>query len=68
MEAAILFRSLMPALGQLADQHHIALAHAEDKVVLAVREQGLDHIGGDRVALFQGTDQKHAPGKIGGDT
>ena len=54
-------------LGHLTDQDHIPLAHAEDKVALAVGEQGLDHIRGDGLSLFQRADHKHAPGNIGAD-
>ena len=55
------------ALGHLADQDHIPLTDAEDKVILPVREQGLDHIGGNGLALLQGAHHKHAPGHIGGN-
>ena len=55
------------AVRELADKHHIPLADAQDKVALAVREQGLDNVGGNRLALLQRADHEHAPCNIRGD-
>ena len=65
---------LLIALGQvpqvgghgadLADEDHVALADAEDEIVLPVREQGLDHVRGDRLPLLQGADHEYAPGHV----
>ena len=52
------------ALRHLADEDHVALADAEDEIVLPVREQGLDHVRGDRLPLLQGADHEYAPGHV----
>ena len=41
------------AFRHLPDQNHISLADAQDKIVLPVREQILNHIRGDGLSLFQ---------------
>ena len=51
-------------LRHLPDQDHIPLTDAEDKVVLPVREQGLDHVRGNGLSLLQGADHEHAPGHV----
>ena len=54
------------AVRQLADQNHIPLADAEDKVILAVREHGLNGLRGNGFPLLQGPDGEDAPADIGG--
>ena len=55
------------ALRHLADQDHVPLAHAEDKVILPVRKHRLDHIRGHGLPLFQRAHHKYSPGHIGSD-
>ena len=51
----------------LVDQHHILLAHAENEVVLPVREQALNHVQRRRLhPLIHRTDDKHAAVYLGG--
>ncbi|MPM26155.1 hypothetical protein SDC9_72656 [bioreactor metagenome] len=54
-------------LGKLADQNHVSLAHGENKIVLPVRIQGLNRVRGDGLGLFQGANDKHAPGHVAGN-
>ena len=49
-------------VGQLMDQGHIRLAHAEDEIILPVGEQALDHIHGHGLqTLVNGADNEYAP-------
>ena len=55
---------VVAALRQLVDQHHIAVPHVEDKVVLSVGKQALHHVQHGRVPALQLADDKHAPGYL----
>ena len=51
----------------LLDQHQVRLGDAQDKVVLAVREQILQHLDGADVGLVHLADQEHHSGHVSGE-